>query len=297
MDPIFFLPRPFYKAGDDLRRFLYLFHSYCRLTKLSDEAKKPFFLASIQEMFLQRLSYLPVAEMSLEDVVYQFELIVDYPEALYRMRKSFFNRRQLRDESACDYVKKVNTLGRRAYPTDERLRKDLMFLCVMKGLRDPQMVTSLPETVFEEKDFDYLYSFITNPQKAVEAEEVLSLGVGQEDDSGTDEECGRTDVSDDGQNEADESLTTSVFNNQATDLSEGALKKSMPTPVTDEAHTYSALLVFWGARTRVRVLGFLGNRALFVVFMFLACIVYTSHRDLIHIPWDRGKVSPGWSQV
>ncbi|CAK8681037.1 unnamed protein product [Clavelina lepadiformis] len=111
MDPIFFLPRPFYKAGDDLRRFLYLFHSYCRLTKLSDEGKKPFFLASIQEMFLLRLSHLPVAEMSLEDLIYQFELIVDYPEALYRMRKSFFNRRQLQDESACDFVKTINTLG------------------------------------------------------------------------------------------------------------------------------------------------------------------------------------------
>ncbi|CAK8696205.1 unnamed protein product [Clavelina lepadiformis] len=114
MDPIFFLPRPFYKAVDDLRRFLYLFYSYCRLNKLSDGAKKPFFLASIQEMFLLRLSHLPVPEMFLEDVVYQFELIVDYPEALYRMQKSFFNRRQLQDESACDYVKTVNTLGRRA---------------------------------------------------------------------------------------------------------------------------------------------------------------------------------------
>ena len=50
------------------------------------------------------------------------------------------------------------------------------------------MVMSIPETVFEEKYFDYLYSFITNPKKAVETERALLLKASQQDDSNADKD-------------------------------------------------------------------------------------------------------------
>ena len=115
----------------------------------------------------------------------------------------------------------------------------------------------------------------------------------QQDDSNADKEYNHADISDAKLNEVDESLPTSILNNQGTDLSEGADDKSMSTPVTDEVHTSFTLPVFGGAQTRVRLRGFLGNRALFLYLkFFLTCIGHAIHRDLVHIPWDRGKCHP-----
>ncbi|CAK8671586.1 unnamed protein product [Clavelina lepadiformis] len=86
------------------------------------------------------------------------------------MRRSFFRTCQLDHESACDFVLKVKSLGKRAYPAeeDEAVLNFFMFLCVVKGLRDPQQVMQLPERVFDEKDFDALCKFLITPQTALQ---------------------------------------------------------------------------------------------------------------------------------
>ncbi|CAK8698163.1 unnamed protein product [Clavelina lepadiformis] len=170
MDPRLFLPRPFYRRGDDLERFIYLLKSYCRLTNFPEEEKKAFLLASIEETLLLELDDTAVRKGDFNDLVYLIELAVDRQSAVFRMRRSFFRTCQLDHESACDFVSKVKTLGKRAYPAedDEQVLNFLMFLCVVKGLRDPQQVMQLPERVFDEKDFDALCKFLITPQTALQ---------------------------------------------------------------------------------------------------------------------------------
>ncbi|CAK8688578.1 unnamed protein product [Clavelina lepadiformis] len=169
MDPRLFLPRPFYQRGDDLERFIYLFKSYCRLTNFPEEEKKAFLLASIEETLLLELDDTAVRKGDFDDLVYLIELAVDRQSAVFRMRRSFFRTCQLDHESACDFVSKVKTLGKRAYPAedDEQVLNFLMFLCVVKGLRDPQQVMQLPDRVFDEKDFDALCKFLITQQTAL----------------------------------------------------------------------------------------------------------------------------------
>ncbi|CAK8681748.1 unnamed protein product [Clavelina lepadiformis] len=158
-----------HNKGDDLERFIYLFKSYCRLTNFPEEEKKAFLLASIEETLLLELDDTAVRKGDFDDLVYLIELAVDRQSAVFRMRRSFFRTCQLDHESACDFVSKVKTLGKRAYPAedDEQVLNFLMFLCVVKGLRDPQQVMQLPDRVFDEKDFDALCKFLITPQTAL----------------------------------------------------------------------------------------------------------------------------------
>ena len=120
----------------------------------------------------------------------------------------------------------------------------------------------------------------------------MLLKGGQKDDSNADKEYSHAYISDAEHNEVDESSPTSIINNQGTYLSEGTHEKSMSTPVTDEVRASFTSPVFWSERS-VRVRGFFGDGTLFIVLMFLTCIGHTTHRDLAHIPWDRGKFRPG----
>ncbi|CAK8695973.1 unnamed protein product [Clavelina lepadiformis] len=54
-----------------------------------------------------------------DDLVYLIELTVDRQRAVFRMRRSFFRTCHPDQEFSCDFVLKVKTLGKRAYPVED----------------------------------------------------------------------------------------------------------------------------------------------------------------------------------
>ncbi|CAK8692189.1 unnamed protein product [Clavelina lepadiformis] len=73
----------------------------------------------MKETLLLELDDTAVRKGDFDDLVYLIELAVDRQSAVFRMRRSFFRTCQLDPESACDFVSKVKTLGKRAYPAED----------------------------------------------------------------------------------------------------------------------------------------------------------------------------------
>ena len=89
-----------------------------------------------------------ISKVDFDDLVYLIELAKDSEHRkLYISKAKILFPYQLEDEFACNFVLKVTTLGKRAYPAenDEQVVNEFIFLCLVKGLRDPQQVMQIPD--------------------------------------------------------------------------------------------------------------------------------------------------------